>query len=193
MLDIEPFLQVKRDSTSGFRFITTGALIPRKNHSMLLDAFAALHSEHNDTYLGIIGEGCLDQSLKKQAKSLGIADAVTFYGWVSHSEMAKIYSSYDCFVFPSWIETFGVALAEAMAAGMPVIAARCGGPEDFVREDDGILTQPGNLAELTGAMRKMYHSRAQYDGAKIRAYTAENFSPSHIARKIINVYEEVCR
>ena len=54
-------------------------------------------------------------------------------------EIVKVYEECDCFVLPSAGETFGVVYVEAMAAGLPVIATRCGGPEDFVNEDNGIL------------------------------------------------------
>ena len=192
MLDIVPFLGVKRNSESGFGFITVGSLIPRKNHAQLLEAFAAVHSEHKDTRLGIIGEGELEQFLKDKAASLGISEAVKFYGLVAHTRMAEIYNSYDCFVFPSLHETFGVSPAEAMASGMPVIASACGGPEDFVRDEDGILVERGSLEALTEAMMRMYSSHGNYDGHKIRAYAEANFAPEHIARKIIGVYESVC-
>lgn len=192
IIDTGLFSQVKRNNTSGFGFITTGSLNTQKNHTMLLDAFAKVHSQHKDTRLGIIGGGELEHTLKAKSSSLGIDDSVTLYGQLERQDIARIYDSYDCFVFPSLLETFGVALAEAMSAGLPVIATRCGGPEDFVRPEAGMLIAPGNLEELTDAMMTLYDIHSTYDGKAIRAYTARNFSPENIARKIIKVYERVC-
>ena len=192
MLDSDTFADAKRNDEAGFGFITTGSLIARKNHTQLIDAFAAVHSKHKDTRLGIIGRGPLDQSLREYAAALGIADAVRFYGHVSHSEMAKIYNSYDCFVFPSLYETFGVAPAEAMASGMPVIASISGGPEDYITDETGILVKNNDLHCLTEAMMRMYDSYGKYDRHKIRAYANANFAPEHISRRIIDVYEKVC-
>ena len=69
----------------------------------------------------------------------------------------------DAFVLASRAETFGVVYVEAMAAGLPVIATACGGPEDFVSEENGILIPADNEEKLTEALIEMYHMAHKYD------------------------------
>lgn len=86
-----------------------------------------------------IGDGHLRSVLMEYVWKHDLHDIVMFHGILSPMEIVKVYEECDCFVLPSAGETFGVVYVEAMAAGLPVIATRCGGPEDFVNEDNGIL------------------------------------------------------
>ena len=107
--------------------------------------------------------------------------------------MAEIYRKYDCFVLPSARETFGVAYIEAMSAGLPVIATKCGGPEEFVTKENGLLISTDNEQELTAAMEKMYHTSKEYDVNKMRAYIQEHFSMEAVADKVCSVYKKVLK
>ena len=102
----------------------------------LLHAFAALHGEPR---LIIFGDGPESGALRALCAELGLYSRVSFRGHCPREELAEAYAAADCFVLASRSETFGVAYIEAMAAGLPVIATRCGGPEDFVTEENGIL------------------------------------------------------
>ena len=88
-------------------------------------------------------------------------------------------------------ETFGVAYIEAMAAGLPVIATRCGGPEDFVTEENGILIPVDDESALTGAMERMMFRREDYDSAAISADIRRKFAPETIAARLTELYEGV--
>ena len=88
-------------------------------------------------------------------------------------------------------ETFGVAYIEAMAAGLPVIATRCGGPEDFVTEENGILIPVDDESTLTSAMERMMLRREDYDSAAISADIRRKFAPETIAARLTELYEGV--
>ena len=88
-------------------------------------------------------------------------------------------------------ETFGVAYIEAMAAGLPVIATRCGGPEDFVTEENGILISVDDVQALTDAMEYMILHRNEYDSTKISENTRRQFAPETIAAQLTEIYKEV--
>lgn len=171
-----------------FTFVSAGNLIPVKNMAGLLRAFAALHGEPR---LIIFGDGPESGALRTLCAELGIESRVSFRGHCPREKLAEAYSEADCFVLASRSETFGVAYIEAMAAGLPVIATRCGGPENFVTEKNGILVPVDDTNALVDAMEHMMMCRNEYDGATIAAEAKERFSPEKIAAQLTAVYEEV--
>jgi glycosyltransferase involved in cell wall biosynthesis len=81
-------------------------------------------------------------------------------------------------------ETFGVVYIEALAAGVPVIGTKCGGPEDFVSEDMGLLVEVDNVEALTGAMQHMIEHSGEYDRELIKRKIKDSFSPQTVAREL---------
>ena len=92
-----------------------------KNHSFLLNAFAALHQKRPDAKLALVGSGSLLEQSKAQAGHLGISDAVLFLG--NRTDMGDVLATFDVYAFPSIVEGFGVALLEAQAAGLPCLVS----------------------------------------------------------------------
>ena len=178
----------KRIAHERFTFVSAGNLIPVKNMAGLLHAFAALHGEPR---LIIFGDGPESGALRALCAELGLYSRVSFRGQCPREELAEAYAAADCFVLASRSETFGVAYIEAMAAGLPVIATRCGGPEDFVTEENGILIPADDESALTGAMERMMLRREDYDSAAISADTRRKFAPETIAARLTELYEGV--
>lgn len=178
----------KRIAHERFTFVSAGNLIPVKNMAGLLRAFAALHGEPR---LIIFGDGPESGALRALCAELGLDSRVSFRGHCPREELAEAYAAADCFVLASRSETFGVAYIEAMAAGLPVIATRCGGPENFVTEKNGILVPVDDTNVLVDAMEHMMVCRNEYDDAAIAAEAKEQFSPEKIAAQLTAVYEEV--
>jgi len=178
----------KRIAHERFTFVSAGNLIPGKNMAGLLRAFAALHGEPR---LIIFGDGPESGALRTLCAELGLDSRVSFRGHCPREKLAEAYAEADCFVLASRSETFGVAYIEAMAAGLPVIATRCGGPEKFVTEKNGILVPVDDTNALVDAMEHMMMCRNEYDGAAIAAEAKERFSPEKIAAQLTAVYEEV--
>ena len=96
-------------------------------------------------------------------------------------------------VLPSLYETFGVTLIEAMASGLPVIATRCGGPEELVNKDTGILVEPDNCNALISAINYMIDNLQDYSPELISRYARERFSYKSVGRQFDKVYHTVCR
>lgn len=82
-------------------------------------------------------------------------------------KIAEQLSKSDCFVLASQSETFGVAYIEALAMGVPVIATKCGGPEGFVNENNGIMIDVDSESQLIEAMKYMYNNSDKYDREEI--------------------------
>lgn len=176
---------------SEFHFVSTGNLIPGKRMELLISAFTKFHHYHPNTKLTIFGDGELRPLLEKQISANGLEDAVRLMGVCTHKQMAKIYETGDCFVLASASETFGVAYIEAMAAGLPVIATKCGGPEDFVNDTNGILIPVDDKDALVDAMEFMCSNQALYDRERISKEIIERFSPNAVAEKLLACYRQI--
>lgn len=98
-----------------------GRFCPVKNHSFLLDIFAAVHKIDSKALLLMVGDGELRAEMEKKAADLGIAGAVRFLGL--RQDIPRMLAAMDCFVFPSLREGLPVTLIEAQASGLPVLAS----------------------------------------------------------------------
>lgn len=127
------------------RWLFLGGLIPRKGVNWLLEAFATCRADVPDLTLTLVGEGESGVSLRRRAQELGLQDAVTFVGAVGPEVALSMMREHDLLVHPSRWESFGVTVVEAVAAGMPVLVTRCGGPEETLA---GIEAAAGELVAV---------------------------------------------
>jgi glycogen(starch) synthase len=134
-----------RPVTELSRWLYVGSLIPRKGVNWLLEAFAACHGKDPALSLTFVGEGELQAGLLRRAEELGVADAVTFAGALPPDAALRVMREHDLLVHASRFETFGVSVIEAVAAGMPVLVTRCGGPEETLA---GVEDAAGELIDV---------------------------------------------
>jgi glycosyltransferase involved in cell wall biosynthesis len=146
------------------RLLSVGRLVPHKGHEILVDACIAIPPDL-PWYLTIVGTGPLEKRLAEHIGKVGLVKRVTLIGGISDRELSEEYGKTDLFVHPS-IETargaegFGIALLEAMAAGVPIIASRTGGiPEALDDGACGVLVKPGDAMELSGAIVRLAGDR----------------------------------
>ncbi len=118
------FLLKAQDSNTHkeFRIITMGDLIALKNVDKVLRAVSLIKQKFQVKYT-IIGQGLMEEDLKKLTQSLQIDDVVDFRGYIEHEKLPEIIVNHDLFILPSYPETFGRVYFEAMGAGLPVICA----------------------------------------------------------------------
>lgn len=155
-----------------------------KAAKMLLETF----DHHIEFFL--IGEGEYERQARLLAGKLGITHAVHFTGGKPNEEIPLWMNAGDVLVLPSLSEGFGVVLIEAMACGRPVVATRCGGPEDIVTPDTGILVPPADEDALWRAMAEVLRSRHQFTRQKIREYVVHKYAYERIAALILEVYRQ---
>ncbi len=160
---------------------------PVKGLDILLKAIAELR---NDFVLHVGGDGKLLPSYKALSKELSIEDKCKFYGFVLPSEVPEFMSRLHFFVCSSRSETFCVALAEALAAGRPVVSTRCGGPEDFVNDSNGILVDVEDCKSLQQGLEQMMLNFNGYDSALISRDVTDRYGQAIILRRIIETYNE---
>jgi glycosyltransferase involved in cell wall biosynthesis len=142
--------------------ICVATLNELKGHSVLLDALAQGGPELERVQLDLVGSGPLEARLRAQAERLGIAGRVRFHGTRSEREVAELLGAADLFVLASvrtpigWMDGIPVALMEALAAGLPVIASRLSGIPELVRDGEtGVLAAPGDPADLARAFARV--------------------------------------
>lgn len=183
----------KKHRTEKFVFFSCGNLVPGKRFDLLLKAYAALpQNVRQISCLRIAGEGPERQTLEELTKDLQIERQVYFLGRVDNRQLPMWYAQSDCFVLASDFETFGVVYIEAMACGLPVIATRCGGPEDFVLPENGLLIEKNNQKALTEAMENVYQDFEKYDSKRIVLMAMKQYGEKTIVDKLRAVYRKVC-
>ena len=158
----------------------------------LEDVIAALASPLlSACTLTLVGDGRLRSRLQALARSLGVADRVEFAGRLHGDELSACYRTADCFVLPSHAESCSMSLLEAMASGLPVVAARTGGIPELVEDRvNGRLFAAGDVHDLAEAIAWMLES-----GERMRSIGAANRArvvATHDWPSIVSTYEQRC-
>lgn len=146
----QPSHKLTKES-SRLSLVNVGRLVPVKGQDVLLEALYRVRQQGYCIHLQIIGNGPLDNELKAHAQRLNLADCVEFLGPQSQDLVRQYLNEADLLIMPSRSESFGVAVIEAMAMELPVIASNAEAlPEVVVNHKTGLLFQtenPDSLAE----------------------------------------------
>ncbi|MCD4786391.1 MAG: glycosyltransferase [Candidatus Eremiobacteraeota bacterium] len=164
--------------------ISVGRLIEQKGQDTLISAMPSVLKNHK-VNLVIIGEGEKNNSLKKMAEDLKIADRVHFIGWKKNP--FKYISHSSLFVLPSRWEGFPNALVEAMACGCPVIASDCASGPSEILEDNryGILSEVDNPEDLAAKISEMLGNEDNLKKfSELAKKRADDFQKDKIADKM---------
>lgn len=139
------------------RLLCVATLVPRKGHDTLLEALAGLRDAH--WQLDCVG--CPDRDPAWARRLLGLRDAlglrerVTFRGVLPDPELGQCYARADLFVLASRFEGYGMAVAEALAHGLPVLATRTGAAAVSVPGSAGVLVEPDDPVALHAVLRDL--------------------------------------
>lgn len=166
-------------------------LRPPKRHDLLIQAAGDLKERYPNLRLLIIGQGEMEAALQEQAQRAGLEDRVIFTGY--RNEARRLLRGLDLFALPSEVEGEPVSILEAMAAGLPVVAARAGGIPEVVADGvTGILCDPGSREGLRDALADMLASpeKRQAMGAAGKERGALYFSADIMARRFQELYEK---
>jgi glycosyltransferase involved in cell wall biosynthesis len=184
-IELAPYLALR--PAAGPVFGSVGRLVPEKGFDVLLHAFARLCREDAGVRLRIGGDGRARGSLEALARAEGVGQRAEFVGFVER--VPEFLAGVNVFVFPSRWESFGIALVEAMAAGLPCIATRVGGmPEvggDLVR-----WVEPEDVEGLYRAMRELRGALSPERIARQRE-AAGRFSAEAMVESYLEVYQAV--
>jgi glycosyltransferase involved in cell wall biosynthesis len=153
--------------------LSVGSLVPRKGHDVLIDALGGLHEL--DFHLTIVGDAGRDvttaTALAEQVARLGLAERVTLAGAVAAPTLERLYAGADLFVLASRHEGYGMAYAEAIAHGLPVVGTNAGAIPEVVG-DAGVLVPPDDPAALAAALRPLITNADARAGLAARSRAA---------------------
>ena len=168
--------------------LSVGTLVPRKGHDLLLAALAAL--QDLPWHLTIVGDAHRDPAtalaLREAALRAGLAGRVVFAGAVDATHLSAHYERADLFVLASRHEGFGMAFAEALAYGLPLLGTTAGAIPEAVPAGAGMLVPPNDLPALTEALRVLLSDQATRKqlGASARAAAAA-LQPWHASAAVL--------
>jgi glycosyltransferase involved in cell wall biosynthesis len=168
-------------------------LAPIKNHQLLLQAFVRLPARGGHLpHLVIAGDGELNQQLRAQAASLGVTDRVHFLGW--RFDLGTLYSDFDVVAMMSNNEGTPLAVIEALAAGVPVVATAVGGVRDIAGEHPlgEIVDPPFTPERYAAALERVLGSPLpRADTGARRSATAEAYSAERLCRSLAALYRQL--
>jgi len=170
-----------------------GGIQRRKGQLDLIDALGLVRRAHRNAVLllcGPICEAAYGNEVRERVAELGLPESVRLLGF--RADVANIIGQSELIVHPSYSEGFPLSILEAMAAGKPVVATRCGGSEDMIEDGaSGILINPAKPEQLAQAICQVLndpaHSRALGNAARERA---KLFTVSASAGKLQEIFTE---
>lgn len=171
-----------------------GRLAPEKNLVFLTDAVVEFMQRDPSAHFLVVGQGPSEQAIRQRFKNAGLADRLHVAGTLVHPDLANAYHAMDVFVFASKSETQGLVLAEAMAAGVPVVAVDASGVREVVADgSNGRLLAEEDTGAFADAIA--WIATAVPDRQRLLQQgaidTAASFSIDTCAQKALSCYERL--
>jgi colanic acid/amylovoran biosynthesis glycosyltransferase len=161
-VDNERFAPEHREARDRDRVVCVASLTARKGHVHLVDALALLAHDHPSIALDLVGDGPEREGIAQRARDRGVAHRVRLLGARSSKDVRAVLADARVFVLPSVrlasgrMEGIPVALMEAMASGVPVVASRLSGIPELVEDGvTGLLVAPGDPSALAAAVARL--------------------------------------
>jgi glycosyltransferase involved in cell wall biosynthesis len=172
--------------------ISVGRLEQEKGYFDLLHAFATLHQTYPSAALVIVGNGRLHAELAAQLAALSLEGHAVLLG--ERHDVPRLLAASAIYVSSSHWEGLPVAVLEAMAAGLPIVATSVGDLPHVVVDSTGVLVPPREPRKLAMALQTLLDNPAQRQalGAAAQAYVARNYSPEVWFDRLMALYKEVC-
>jgi glycosyltransferase involved in cell wall biosynthesis len=169
-------------------------LAPEKRVDALVLALRRCLDAGSAVRLVIGGTGPEEAALRARALSLGVGEHIRFTGYIPRAELADYFAAADLFAFHSTFETFGIAVAQAMSYGLPVVTVRSTALPEIVG-DGGVIVDEGDPRALGDAMAALAHDEARCRelGARGRRRAEALFSWDSVAAQYTAVLEAACR
>lgn len=188
------FFKTGRSERNIRSMIYVGNISYRKNLKLILQALKTMEQNGIKFKLNIVGD-FVDDKYKTEIlayiKEESFGDNISFHGWLNQDKLLKLYNQNSIFVLPSLQETLPISVAEAMAAGVVVVASDVGGvSEMFEDKKSGFLFEKGNLKQLIEILESIHNNKSKITqiSKKTISMALKNFEPLTVAKKTFNFY-----
>ncbi|GGF24588.1 hypothetical protein GCM10011399_17610 [Subtercola lobariae] len=173
------------------RILFVGRVTGEKQIDVLIKAISLMPADL-DVKLDIVGGGDLLQKLEHQAKAIGVSDRVHFTGYVTEEELRASYTRATVFAMPSIAELQSIATMEAMASGLPVVAANAMALPHLVKDgQNGFLFEPGDAQQLADKLE--YLLRLPQDELDAFKRASLKYIEAHDLQRTIRTFEQLYR
>lgn len=164
-----------------------------KNIGRLLEVMQNLLPNEPDAHLVIAGEGPAKETYLRQVQDKGIAEHVTFVGYLDrNTELVDCYHAADLFVFSSCTETQGLVLLEAMAAGTPVVSVAEMGTKEVLVGGQGVRITDGSIEDFTNKVNEVLtNTLIQHELSESATRYAREWDSSRLANKMLAYYNDI--
>ncbi len=178
------------------RIFCCGRIRPLKNIAGMIKAFAIIEKRFANAQLRIAGstEPAYLRGCQQEVKADNLGDCVHFLGNLSIKEIQFELSKANCLVIPSFQENAPLSVAEAMAAGVPVVGSRVGGIPEMIEEGKtGLLVDPYDINDIAEAILKILSDQtlARSMSRRAKQIAQQRFMASAVCKKTLQVYEEI--
>jgi glycosyltransferase involved in cell wall biosynthesis len=194
-VDIESMPQRPAPVRELHRWIYVGKVTAAKGVPELLEAFGIAARDESRLRLTVLGDGPLVAPLRDRAEQIGLADRVHFHDAVAPRRVFEFLHAHDLLVHASKSETFGMTAVEAVAAGLPVLVTRCGGPQETLAGLDGVAGRLVDVSDDPKVIVEGYQElvglfgRGGIDPGHAREVLTGRYGSSAVAERLAAVYE----
>lgn len=179
------------DTHQPFVFKALGSLRKIKGYDLLIEAFSLVHKKYPNSRLVIGGRGEEMNALVQLRDQLALSDCVELAGNIELNDRNAFFHDAAAFVCSSHTETFSVVTIEAFACGVPVVATKCGGPEDLVNETNGYLVEKASVSALVEGMLRMIKNRQMFSSDEIRRQAMNVYDRNIVVTKQLNKFKQI--
>jgi glycosyltransferase involved in cell wall biosynthesis len=171
---------------------SVGSLVGHKGHRYFIEAASEITRRNPDVKFVVLGEGKLRRDLESRIAGSGLSDKFILPGHLPSA--STLISEFDVFVMPSVQEGLGTSMLDAMAAGVPVVAAHAGGIPEVVKDmETGLLAEPGDSSSLAAAIDRVLNNTnlASRLAEKAREKVTGEFTVERMVDKTSAIYEKL--
>jgi len=188
-VDVQQFVPRSSVQPAAGRVIAVGKLLGRKRYDDLIRAISLVQRAYPTTHLVLVGSGPQETSLRLLANQLGIGSSITFAGSVPRAELLKLLHSAEVFCHPAELDTFPLAVLEAMASGIPTVVSSAGALPEIVGSA-GLVHEVGNEVDLARQLTRVVSSEGFKHslGVAARARVLERFTWQAMCNAYLDLY-----
>ena len=193
LVDADNF-KVPRKKVKGLKLVTVVGLRKIKRVDDIIKSLKVLIEEkgYKDATLTVVGARLDKDYYLNICHELKMNKYVKFVGKKNKKQIANILSKSNIYVMSSSLETFGIPGVEALLSGIPVVATKCLGPEEYVEEENGKLVEIGNIDEMVNAIDYVYKHLDNYKVSTLRN-SVKRYSAKEVTKKAISIYKSLIK